>query len=211
LKIKILFFVMLFYAWSYPADSISKIIKELQKKYEQIGNLTAEFTQIEQFKLTGTENKTGGRIYIKNGIKLRLETEDQTVVTDGKTVWTYSAMNNQVLIDRVKEGEGSLLPRDLLFKYPRDYYATLLEVVKIDNEKYYNIKLDPKEGVHGYIKTMKMWIQTSSYLIAKIEYTDFNDNVSVLEIRKADTTTNLPDNFFIFEPGQDMQVVDLRM
>lgn len=103
------------------------------------------------------------------------------------------------------------MPRDLLFKYPRDYYATLLEVVKIDNEKYYNIKLDPKEGVHGYIKTMKMWIQTSSYLIAKIEYTDFNDNVSVLEIRKADTTTNLPDNFFIFEPGQDMQVVDLRM
>ncbi len=211
MKIKILFFVMLLYAWSYPAESISKIIKELQKKYEQIDNLSAEFTQIEQFKLTGSENETGGRIYIKNGIKLRLETDDQTVVTDGKTVWTYSVMNNQVLIDRVKEGEGSLLPRDLLFKYPRDYYATLLDVVKIDNEKYYNIKLDPKEGIHGYIKTMKMWIQTRSYLITKIEYTDFNDNVSVLEIRKADTTTNLPDNLFTFVPGRDMQVVDLRM
>ena len=202
---------MLLYAWSYPAESITKIIKELQKKYEQIDNLSAEFTQIEQFKLTGSENETGGRIYIKNGIKLRLETEDQTVVTDGKTVWTYSVMNNQVLIDRVKEGEGSLLPRDLLFKYPRDYYATLLDVVKIDNEKYYNIKLDPKEGIHGYIKTMKMWIQTRSYLITKIEYTDFNDNVSVLEIRKADTNTNLPDNLFTFVPGRDMQVVDLRM
>jgi len=203
--------VMLLCSWCYPAESITKIIRELQKKYEQIENLSAEFSQIEQFKLTGTENETTGRIYIKNGIKLRLETDDQTVVTDGKTVWTYSIMNNQVLIDRVKEGEGSLLPRDLLFKYPRDYYATLLDVVKIDDEKYYNIKLDPREGIHGYIKTMKMWVHTKSYLIARIEYTDFNDNVSVFEIRKADTATPLSDNLFTFEPGKDMQVVDLRM
>jgi outer membrane lipoprotein-sorting protein len=56
-----------------------------------------------------------------------------------------------------------------------------------------------------------MWIQTKSYLITKIEYTDFNDNVTVLEIRKADTVTNLPDNLFTFQPGQNMQVVDLRM
>jgi outer membrane lipoprotein-sorting protein len=202
---------MILYAWSYPAESISKIVKELQKKYEQIENLSAEFVQIEQFKLTGTENETSGRIYIKNGIKLRLETDDQTVVTDGQTVWTYSVLNNQLLIDRVKEGAGSLLPRDLLFKYPRDYYATLLDVVKIEDEKYYNIKLDPKEGVHGYIKTMKMWINTRTYLIAKIEYTDFNDNVSVFEIRKADTSTPLADNLFTFVPGPDMQVVDLRM
>jgi chaperone LolA len=202
---------MLLYAWSYPAESIAKIIKELQKKYEQIENLSAEFNQLEQFQLTGSATETSGKIFIKNGIKFRLETDDQTVVTDGKTVWTYSTMNNQVLIDRVKEGEGSLLPRDLLFKYPRDYYATLLDVVKVDNEKYYLVKLDPREGVHGYIKTMKMWIHTKSYLIAKIEYTDFNDNISVFEIRKADTATPLSDHLFIFEPGQDMQVVDLRM
>jgi outer membrane lipoprotein carrier protein len=211
LKIKILFFILLFCAGTYPAESISKIIKEVQKKYEQIGNLSADFSQIESFKLTGSENETSGKIYVKNGIKFRLETEDQTVVTDGKTVWTYSTMNNQVLIDRVKEGEGSLLPRDLLFKYPRDYYATLLEETKIGNEKYYCIKLDPKEGVQGYIKTMKMWIHPKSYIISKIEYTDFNTNVSTFEIRKADITTVLPDSLFIFEPGSDMQVVDLRM
>jgi len=202
---------MLFYVGGYPAESITRIIKELQKKYEQIANLSADFNQIDQFKLTGSENQTSGKIYIKNGIKFRLETDEQTVVTDGKTVWTYSRMNNQVLIDRVKEGEGSLLPRDLLFKYPRDYYATLLEETKIGGEKFYCIKLDPKEGVQGYIKTMKIWVHTKSYIISKIEYIDFNNNVTVFEIRKADTTTVLSDSLFLFEPGSEMQVVDLRM
>jgi outer membrane lipoprotein carrier protein len=211
LKVKIWIILALSCTIAVSAESISKIIKELQKKYEQIENLTADFNQIEQFNLTGTENVTSGKIYIAGGIKFRLETDDQTVVTDGKTVWTYSLMNNQVLIDRAKEGEGSLLPRDLLFKYPRDYYATLLEETKINNDTYYCVKLDPKEGIHGYIKTMKMWIHTKSYIISKMEYTDFNNNVSLFEIRKADTVTKLPDSLFIFVPTADMQVVDLRM
>ena len=211
MKIKILIMAALFYSFSYSAESISKIVKEIQQTYEKINNLTADFSQMEQFNLTGTQNETRGKIYVKGGIKFRLETEDQTVVTDGKTVWTYSVMNNQVLVDRVKEGEGSLLPRDLLFKYPRDYYATLLEETKIGGEKYYLIKLDPKEGVQGYIKTMKMRVHAKSYIISRIEYTDFNNNISILEIRQADTTINLPDSLFIFKPAPEMQVVDLRM
>jgi outer membrane lipoprotein carrier protein len=211
LKVRILILVLLGFSGAFTAESISKIIKELQKRYEQIVNLSADFQQIEQFKLTGSENETNGKIYIKNGVKFRLETDEQTVVTDGKTVWTFSRMNNQVLIDRVKEGEGSLLPRDLLFKYPRDYYATLLEETKIGSEKYFCIKLDPKEGVQGYIKTMKMWVNTKTYIIAKIEYSDFNDNVSIFEIRRADTATVLPDSLFVFKPAAGMQVVDLRL
>ena len=33
------------------------------------------------------------------------ETEDHTIVTDGKNVWSFSPHNNLVIIDIVKEGE----------------------------------------------------------------------------------------------------------
>jgi chaperone LolA len=191
--------------------SAKKIVNKLQDKYEDLTYLSAEFVQIESFKLTGSENRTSGKIFVKEGEKYRLETEDQIIVTDGKSVWTYSRLNNQVLIDRVKEGDGSLLPRDLLFKYPRDYFAALLNEEKIGGEDYYVLKLDPREGVHGYIKTMKVWVNQDSYIIKKIEYTDFNDNTSSFEVRDVDTKSIIPEDTFSFKIDETMEVVDLRM
>ena len=111
----------------------------------------------------------------------------------------------------MKEGDGSLLPRDLLFKYPRDYMATLIDEQTIDDNKYYVLKLDPKEGVYGYIKTMKIWVNTKSYMISTIEYQDFNENVFKFEVQQVDTQTTLPDNLFRFDIKEGMEIVDLRM
>jgi len=193
------------------AASVTKIVQKIQDKYEKIDNLSAEFVQVDQYKLTGSMTETRGTIYVKDGVKYRLETEDRTIVTDGETVWTYSVFNNQVLVDRVKEGDGSFLPRDLLFKYPRDYFASLLDEVEIDGDDYYVIKLDPKEGIHGYVKTMKIWVNTDTYIISKIEYTDFNDNISYFEIKKVDIDTELADTLFQFKIDENVEVVDLRM
>ncbi len=193
------------------AQSVEDIVEEVQEKYEGMQNFSAEFVQAEYFKITGSRNETSGKIYVKNGVQYRLQTEDRTIATDGITVWTYSVFNNQVLIDRAKKDDGAMLPRDLLFKYPHDYYASLLEAVKIGGADYYIIKLDPKEETHGYIKTMKIWVKDKEYLISKIEYTDFNNNVSTFEISKVDIKKNLPDSMFQFTPPEGAEVVDLRM
>ena len=193
------------------AQSIDDIIEEIQERYEDLQNLSAEFVQSEHFKLTGSKNETRGKIYVKNGVKYRLETEDRTIVTDGESVWTYSIFNNQVLIDRAKKNDGSLLPRDLLFKYPREYYASLLDEVVYNDNDHYIVKLDPKEETHGYVKTMKIWVNCDSYLISKIEYTDFNDNTSTFAIQKIDIEKILPDSFFNFQIPEGVEVVDLRM
>ena len=208
IKILIIFSVII--SQVFAAD-VTEIIQEIQDKYEDIEYLSAEFVQTEKYKLTGSQNETRGKIFIKNGIQYRLETEDQSIATDGETVWTYSKFNNQVLIDRVKEGDGSLLPRDLLFKYPKDYLASLLDQVKISGNDYYVIKLDPKDGVYGYIKTMKIWVDEDDYIIHKIEYMDFNDNVSIFEVQKVGIEKKLPDGLFKFRIREGMEVVDLRI
>ena len=109
------------------AQDESDIIEELQDVYEDIEYFSAEFIQKELFKLTGSQNETTGKIYIKNGTEYRLETEDHTIVTDGKSVWSYSPHNNKVIVDNIKEGDASLLPRDMLFKYPKNYFSDLLK------------------------------------------------------------------------------------
>lgn len=192
------------------AQDESDIIEEVQDLYEDIEYFSADFIQKEQFKLTGSENETKGKIYIKNGTEYRLETEDQIVVTDGKVVWSYSPHNNQVIVDNVKEGDASLLPRDMLFRYPKNYFSNLLKEEKIGASKYYVLKMTPKEDVHGYIKSLKIWVNTESYLINKIEYDDLNDNTSLFQIEKMDIKSELPDSLFIFNPPPQSELIDMR-
>jgi chaperone LolA len=194
--------------WS---QDVEDIVEEIQEKYEEMDNFAANFVQIEQFLVTGAKNEIKGQIYVKDGVKYRLVTEDRTIVTDGTTVWTYSVFNNQVLIDRAKKDDGAMLPRDLLFKYPHDYYASLLDEVEYGGEDHYILKLDPKEDTHGFIKTMKIWVNEDNYLISKIEYTDFNDNTSLFEIKKVLTDKVLSDKLFQFEAPEGAEVIDLRL
>ena len=210
MQIKILLILFILFVAS-SAQSVEDIVEEIQERYEGLENLSAEFKQVEFFQLTGSKNETTGKIYVKNGTQYRLETEDRIIVTDGVTVWTYSMFNNQVLIDRVKKNDASVLPRDLLFKYPRDYYASLLSTEDYEDEEHYVLKLDPKEEIHGYIKSMKIWVKSDSYLISKIEYTDFNENTSIFAIRKIDIKKDLQESLFKFEVPEGVETVDLRM
>ena len=58
------------------------VIKKVQKKYDHIKNFQATFEKIETFQLTGSREKSAGKLFIKNGKKYRFETEDQWVISD---------------------------------------------------------------------------------------------------------------------------------
>ena len=210
MKIFKILFILLVYLTCVFAQDESDIIEEVQDLYEDIEYFNADFVQKEQFKLTGSENETTGKIYIKNGTEYRLETEDQIVVTDGKVVWSYSLHNKQVIIDYIKEGDASLLPRDMLFKYPKNYFSDLLKKENINGNDFYVLKMTPKEDVHGYVKSMKIWVNTNSYLINKIEYDDLNDNTSSFLIEKMNIKSELSDSLFTFNPPPQSEIIDMR-
>lgn len=192
------------------AADVNKIIKKVQKTYDKMDNLSATFKQVETFKITGSQTETSGKIFIKNGVKYRFKSEDQVIVTDGKTIWTYNEMSKQLLIDNVRENSGALLPRDLLFKYPKKYYSTLLGEEKSGKNEFYKIRLDPKEDVHGYIKSVKLWIDKDNWHILMIETTDLNGNQSRFEITDIDTKSKLSDDLFTYQADDSVNVVDMR-
>ena len=192
------------------AKDVKDIIKNVQKKYDDIENFEASFEKIETFQLTGTKNVTSGKLYVKNGKKYRFETEDQLIISDGKTVWTHNRINNQVLIDKVRKNSGALLPRDILFKFPKTHYATLLGEDKVNNKKAYIVKLEPKEDVQSYFSSIKIWVIDKKWQIVKIEITDLNGNKSIFNLSKISTQKDLPDELFTFKATPDMDVVDMR-
>jgi len=205
-----IFCSVLFFAGSLIGADVNKIIKNVQKKYDKMDYLTATFKQIETFKLTGSQTEAVGKIFIADGEKYRFESEDQIIVTDGKSIWTYNAISKQLLIDNVREDSGALLPRDLLFKYPKKYFATLLSENKVDKNTVFVIRLDPKENVYGYIKSIKLWVTEKDWVVNKIETTDMNGNTSLFEITDQDNKTKISAQKFIFQADEDTEVVDMR-
>jgi len=201
--------IFLFIQFSYGQD-VEDIIEEVQDRYDEIEDITATFNRVESFKLTGTISETVGKIYIKNGVKYRFESDDQLIATDGDTVWTYNSISKQFIIDRVRKNSGALLPRDMLFKYPKEYYSTLLREDKLQGKEVFVIKLDPKGNVHGFIKSMKIWVEDGEWLILRIETTDLNDNTSIFEISNIRIDQGLEDDFFVLKATNEMNVVDMR-
>ncbi|RMH61233.1 MAG: outer membrane lipoprotein carrier protein LolA [Calditrichaeota bacterium] len=192
------------------AQDVEDIIEDVQERYEDMENFSALFKRVETFQLTGTVSETVGKVWVKDGTKYRFESDDQQIVTDGKTVWSYNALNKQVIVDRVRTESGALLPRDMLFKYPREYLSTLLRTEKQNGNDLFVIKLTPRGKVTGVIKSMKIWVEDDRWLIKKIETTDLNGNRTAFEISHIDTEHPIPDKKFVFEAKPGVRVVDLR-
>lgn len=209
ITILIIVFLPLFITFLY-ADDVDEIIENVQDAYEDMDYLSAVFKQVNTFKLTNSVSEITGKIYVAGGEKYRFESDEQTIATDGKTIWAFNRRTNQLLIDHAEKNASALLPRDLLFKYPQKYYATLLREDKFAGKPVFVIKMDPKEDVHGYIKSMKLWIDKNEWHILKIETSDMNDNTTIFEITEMDTKSKLSGHLFSIEPAENVEVVDRR-
>ncbi len=202
--------MLLFLAIPVHSQDVEDIIEEIQDTYEDMDNFTATFKRVESFKLTGTVSETVGKVWVKDGTRYRFESAEQQIITDGKTVWNYNAINKQVIIDRVRRESGALLPRDMLFKYPKEYYSTLIRTEKNNGKDVYIIKLTPRGKVTGVVKSMKIWVEEDRWFITKIEITDLNNNTTLFEISDIDVKTKLKDSLFTFKDIPGVRVIDMR-
>jgi len=192
-----------------PSISPEKVIKRVQKKFDSIRDFSAEFQETFHWELAGETHSVKGKIYLKGGEKFRLETEDQIIVSDGKTLWTYSPVNNQVIIDDLEKTEETLLPRDLLFKYAREYSPHLLTEERIKGRRIYKLELIPKDR-DEFIQRMEVWVDGKDWITRKISYLDINGNKRIYEISNIRINQGLEEGLFIFKIPQGVEIIDMR-
>lgn len=194
---------------SFAKKSGKEIINKVRDKYEELTSLKAEFTQTFFWELAGETQVVRGTLYVKGNNNYRIETDDQLIVTDGTTVWTFSKKDEQVIINLADKSADSPLPKDLLFQYSKDYKARFIADEEVDGHKTYAVALVPKEE-EAFVKTMKIWVDKSDWVTRKIEQVDINDNINTYEIRNIEENIELAAALFKFEIPETAEVVDLR-
>jgi chaperone LolA len=186
-----------------------EIIEKVNDKYKKMDSLKAEFEQTYTWDLAGETQTVSGTLYLTESNKYRIETNEQLVVTDGETVWSYSNSDKHVIIDLLKNSQGSQLPKEILLQYSKEFEPDFIKEEKIEGRKTYLLDLKPKED-QGLIISMKVWIDASSWITRKIEQIDLNDNRNTYIVRNIVENPELEPGLFRFEMPSDAEIVDLR-
>ncbi len=190
-------------------DSAREILEKVQKKYDEMFNATLSFSQKVKFGLSKAEYSASGMLYMKKSNHYRIEMEDRTFVTDGKTVWSYSPENKQVLIDTYKEDPRSFSPEKFLLSVPKDFYSAILAREKSRGQTLVVLKLTPKDDKSS-MKSLKLWVDEEEWLLRKAEIVDVNKNVRIYTVLDIRLNTTLSDSTFAFVAPPGVEVVDLR-
>ena len=191
------------------ADSAKDVIEKVQRKYSEIKDATLSFTQKVKFSLSKAEYASTGTLYMKKTNHYRIETDARTFVTDGKTVWSYSPANKQVLIDTYKEDPRSFSPEKFLLSVPSDFYAAILGREKSEGRSMIILKLSPKDD-RSSMKSLKLWVDDGDWLLRKAEVIDVNDNVTLYTVLDIKLNSSLSDSTFSFVTPPGVEIVDLR-
>jgi chaperone LolA len=190
-------------------DDADAVLARVQKKYDSIRDASIDFSRTIRFAALQTEESFAGKFFMKRGKKYRIEGDEQTIVTDGTTVWTYTRSTAQVVIDNYKDDPHSLTPDNLLVNIPKQYQAAILDETKGQGGEVVVLKLIPTDE-HAQVKWMKAWIHKDDWLMHRVQVEDLGENLTTYTLTAIHLNRDTPDSLFRFSAPAGVEVIDLR-
>ncbi len=190
-------------------DDAQEVLEKVRKKYESVNDAELHFTQKVKFPLSSLEQSVSGTLFLKKENKYRVETPNQTIVTDGSTVWSYSPATQQVLIDHYKDNEQSLSPEKLLTGTAGGFQPALVGNERLGKADVSVIKLTPLND-QGLVTSVRLWIDERDWMVRQAEIIDANGKQTTYSVQQSRINIGLPDSRFSFQPPEGTDVVDLR-
>jgi outer membrane lipoprotein carrier protein len=185
-----------------------KIMDRVEKAVRNANTLSISFQEKFIWKMTGEENTLSGTLLMEGDDRFRIETEDQVLVSDGKTLWTYSRPANRVLIDKLAETEEALLPRQLLLQYTRGYSAARLPDENILGVPCTVLLFTDTEGTSYYSK-WEIWIDPDTFLPKQLMQEDLSGNQNIYLLETIEPGVKIDPARFQFEIPEGAEVIEM--
>lgn len=196
--------------------SLETVLAGMEKCYANTG-FCADFKQTATLKGMGITDNASGTVCFKYPDKVRWKykaPEEQAVVSDGKTLWLYRPLDNQVIVGAARDyfgcGEGASFLSDvkLLKKYFIISWAPEKLAEFAPGEKKHVLKLAPKAPRPEFTALYLVIEKDSFHISQSISYNDYGDATRIrFEAPRFDTS--LPDSDFVFKTPKGVEV--LRM
>lgn len=211
---KIALFVMswmwAFMSFAQNDPQAKEILDAMSAKYKQLPTYTADITSSLINEVDGINEKYSGKITVKEDM-YRLEMEDQVVINNGNTVWTYLPDVNEVNIDTYSPDEDEISPSKIYDAYKKGYKYLYIGDDVEKKEAVDVIDLVPNNKDAQFFK-IRLFISKKDKSLKGWTMFDKSGNQYKYTIENFKGNLNLKDSLFAFDTTKypDVEVVDLR-
>jgi len=184
------------------------LLARVKAKYEGVEVMQAQFQQTTTSALYG-ESSQSGKLTLKRPKQMRWEFagDGKQFITDGSTMWIYSAADNQVIVYDDFGAAGGLAADQLLQSL--DKLETLFEVDLLSSGDHgHRLALAPlDEASKQQVKRIEL-VLDQELAVDKVEVTDAYDGVTTLDFSEVTTGGQIDPSMFTFTPPEGVEVVD---
>ena len=201
--------LLLIPALLFAGKEADDLVSSIQKKYNAINDITITFTQVSHEGNESDGPGMTGTITQQGKDKYRIEMEGQTIVSDGKTVWTFTKSTNQVLVDNYQDDSTVVTPEKILTTFTTQYDAQIVGKETLGAYQTTNLNMTPKVK-DSPVKQMKVWVDDTQSLMRKVQVEFTAGNVVTYTINSVKLNGGVSEKLFTFTPPKDAEVVDMR-
>ena len=190
-------------------------LEKMRERFDGLSTVSANFERGFQWKLAKKKQTFKGKMLLKKPNMFRFDTQGHVVSTDGESVWNFVLANKQVVINKYAPPQKDRSPEGMLFNllfqegYVQGYTSFDGGTEKLDGKTCTVIGLTALEE-EAYISSIRIWIVNHTALPSRIEYVDFNEDITTYLLSRFKLNRKIPDETFRFTPPEEVEVVDFR-
>jgi outer membrane lipoprotein-sorting protein len=186
------------------------ILDGVSQKMNSYATIEIEFSYTLENKKTATKEVKKGTACMK-GDKYWASFAGQTLISDGKTTWTYIKDNNEVQINTVDPNDESLNPTKLLTGYDKSFTPKFIKEEARSGKTIQIIDLTPLKG-RSFFKIRVEIDKVAKQIVNSIVYDKNGTTTYTYSVIKFTPNKTIADTKFTFRttdyPG--VEVIDLR-
>ncbi|TRX48006.1 outer membrane lipoprotein carrier protein LolA [Fulvivirga sp. M361] len=187
-----------------------KVLDNMSDRIKSIEAYSADISNSLINEADGINDEFKGKIVVKNDM-YKLELEEQVVINNGTTVWTYLPDVNEVNIDNYDPDEDEITPSKIYEAYKNGYKYILIGEETKNGELTSVVDLVPNDTDAQFFK-IKLYIAKKDHLLKGWTMFEKSGNQYVYQISNFNDKITAKDSEFEFEaanyPGVD--IIDLR-
>jgi outer membrane lipoprotein carrier protein len=180
----------------------------VQEAYDALNALQASFTQRISSDFAGDTTRIEGTVLL-SGNRYRVQTPDQTVITNGETTWIYTPADSQVVVNDAGSDASQVTPKTFLTASADRYRITGSTTDMRGNTPHVKLSITATDASSRF-EEATLWVRRSDRVVTRMQAADRNGSTLDLRLENIDVNPSLQDSAFTFSPPVGIEVVDLR-
>ncbi len=204
-------FIFIFY-WHVPAWALSDelaTVKAIQKNYESVLTLKANFEQKAFVKMLNRTEVTRGTVQIKKPGKMKWvynSPDPQVLVSDQKNLWLYAPEEEQVTKMPIESVYSSNTPA--LFLAGQGILTDTFNIVQVLTEKDTFVAVFTPKEVESSLSRLVLRANKNNYQITGATVYDKLGNKTAIKFRSIRINEEIPESVFNFEVPTGVEIQD---